>query len=150
MQRSKGRSFQTEITTSSQWPSGILSTLDGHEGRQAPFCGRLVFRTQGVTKPTRGGRNWSRANCRRCTKGNGARGTRSRSQQTTCRSFPRSYPAISAENQRGFHRAASSGACLDGSCQLSHGCYHRGSKLPHYDAMDEFEGQGGCWLCLSY
>ena len=25
--------------------------------RQAPFHGRLVFRTQGVTKPTRGGRN---------------------------------------------------------------------------------------------
>ena len=83
-------------------------------------------------------------------KGNGARGTRSRSQQTTCRSFPRSYPAISAEKQRGFHRAALAGACLDGPCQLSRGCYHGVSKLPPYDAMDEFEGQGGCWLCLSY
>ena len=39
---------------------------------------------------------------------------------------------------------------LDGSCQLSRGCYHGVSKLPPYDAMDEFEGQGGCWLCLSY
>ena len=48
-------------------------------------------------------------------KGTGARGTRSRSQQTTCRSFPRNYPAISAEKQRGFHRAASTGACLDNS-----------------------------------
>ena len=88
-------------------------------------------------------------------KGNGSRGTRrgtrsSRSQQTTCRSFPRSYPAISAEKKRGFHRAALAGACLNGSCQLSRGCYHGVSKLPPYDAMDEFEGQGGCWLCLSY
>ncbi len=49
-----------------------------------------------------------------------------------------------------FHRAASARACLDGSCQLSRGCYHGVSKLPPYDAMDEFEGQGGCWLCLSY
>ena len=29
---------------------------------------------------------------------------------------PRSYTAISVEKQRGFHRAASAGACLDGSC----------------------------------
>ena len=81
---------------------------------------------------------------------NPMRGTRSKSWQTYCRSLPRSYPAISAQKQRGFHRAASAGACLDGSCQLSRGCYHGVSKLPPYDAMDEFEGQGGCWLCLSY
>ena len=84
------------------------------------------------------------------SKGTSDRGMRSKSQQMNCRSFPRSYPAISAEKQRGFHRAASAGACLDGSCQLSCGCYHGVSKLPPYDAMDEFEGQGGCWLCLSY
>ena len=53
----KGTSFQTGRRTSSQWPSGILSTLDGHRARQAPVRGRLVFRTQGVTKPRRGGRN---------------------------------------------------------------------------------------------
>src|SRR3954466_3040085 len=83
-------------------------------------------------------------------KGTSVRGTRSKSQQTNCRSFPRSYPAISAEKQRGFHRAASAGACLDSSYQLPRGCYHRVSKLPPYDAMDEFECQGGCWLCFSY
>ena len=155
MQRSEGRSFQTGRRTSSQWPSGILSTLDGHEARQAPFRGRLVFRTQGVTNPREEEETRAGPTAGAARKGNEARGTTkgtrsSRSQQTTCRSFPRSYPAISAEKQRGFHRAASAGACFDGSCQLSRGCYHGGTKLPHYDAMDEFEGQGGCWLCLSY
>src|SRR6187200_3011337 len=77
------------------------------------------------------------------------RGTGSRSGKN-CRSFPRSYPAISAEKQRGFHRAASAEACLDGYCQLSRGSYHRGTKLSPYDAVDKYEGQGGCWLCLSY
>ena len=42
--------------------------------------------------------------------------TRGSSQHATCRSYTRSYPAISAEKQRCFHRAASAGACLDGSC----------------------------------
>ena len=69
MQHSKGRSFQTERTTISQWPSGILSTLDGHEARQAPFRGRLVFRTQAVTKARRGGKKWSRSKFSVCTKG---------------------------------------------------------------------------------
>ena len=147
MQRSKGRSFQTERTMSSQWPSGILSTLDGHEARQAPFHGRLVFRTQAVTKARRGGKSGADPYSEAARKGSSARGTR---RQSTCRNYPRSYTAISAEKQRGFHLAASAGACLDGSCQLSRGCYHRVSKLPHYDATDEFEGQGGCWLCLSY
>src|SRR4051812_22839085 len=68
-QHSKGRSFQTERTTSSQWPSGIMSTLDGHEARQAPFHGRLGFRTQAVTNARRGGRKGSRPNCRHCTQG---------------------------------------------------------------------------------
>src|SRR6187399_1931722 len=62
-QRIKGRSFPTERTTSSQWPSGILSTLDGHEARQAPFRGVLGFRTQAVTNATRGGRKCSRPKC---------------------------------------------------------------------------------------
>ena len=69
MQRSKGRSFQIEIMTSSQWPSGILSTLDGHEARQAPFRGSLVFRTQAVTKARREGKKWSRPKFKSCTKG---------------------------------------------------------------------------------
>lgn len=54
-----------EGTTSSQWPSGILSTLDGHEARQAPFRGRLGFWTQAVTNPMRGGKKCSRPKCRR-------------------------------------------------------------------------------------
>ena len=48
---------------------GILSTLDGHEARQAPFRGRLGFRTQAVTNPRRGGKNCSRPKCRRCKQG---------------------------------------------------------------------------------
>ena len=32
---------------------GILSTLDKHEARQAPLCGRLGFPTQAVIKPKR-------------------------------------------------------------------------------------------------
>ena len=154
MQCSEGCSFQTGRRTSSQWPLGILSTLDGHEARQAPFRGRLVFRTQGLQNPGEEEETRAGPTAGAARKGNGARGTRrgtrsSRSQQTTCRSFPRSYPAILAEKQRGFHRAASAGACLDGSCQLSHGGYHGVSKLPHYGAMDDFEAQGGCWPSLS-
>lgn len=51
IKRIKGRSFQTERRTSSQWPSRILSTLDRHEARQAPFRGKLGFQTQGVPMP---------------------------------------------------------------------------------------------------
>ena len=65
----QGTLFQTKRRMSSQWPSGILSTLDGHEARQAPFHGRLGLRTQGVTNARRGGRKWSIANCRRCMQG---------------------------------------------------------------------------------
>ena len=69
MQPSKGRSFQTKRTTSSQWPSGILSTLDGYEARQAPFRGRLGVRTQAVTHARRGGKKCSRPKCRLCKQG---------------------------------------------------------------------------------
>src|SRR3954468_18608151 len=67
--RALQRSFLTERTMSSQRPSRILSTLDGHEARQAPFRGRLGFRTQAVTKARRGGRKCSSPNCRHLKKG---------------------------------------------------------------------------------
>ena len=63
-QRRKGRSFPTERTMSSHRPSGILSTQDEHEARQAPFRGRLGFPAQAVTKPERGIGNMSSAICR--------------------------------------------------------------------------------------
>ena len=143
MQHSKGRSFQTGRRTSSQWPLGILSILDGHEARQAPFRGRFVFRTQGLQNPGEEEETGAEPTAGAARKGTKARGTRSRSQQTTCRS----YPAISAEKQRGFHQAdLAAGAFLHG---LSCGCYHRVSTLPPYDAMDDIESQGGCWLCYT-
>ena len=64
----QGKFFSDREKTSSQWPSGILSTLDGHEAHP-PFHGRLGFRMQTVTNPRRGGKNCSRPKCRRCKQG---------------------------------------------------------------------------------
>ena len=114
-QRSRGRSFPTERTTSSQWPSGIMSTLDGHEARQAPFRGRLGFPTQAVTKAGKEEESGADPIAGAACKGTSTRGTRNSSQPATYLSYPRSYPAISAEKQRSFHQVAS-GACLHGSC----------------------------------
>ena len=154
MQRSEGRSFQTGRRTSSLWPFGILSTLDGTRHARLHFVEGWFSGRRGLQNPQEEEETGAGPTAGAARKGNGARGSRrgtrsSRSQQTTCRSFPRSYPAISAEKQRGFHRAASAGTCLDGSCQLSRGWYHGVSKLPHDGAMDEFEGQGSCWPSLS-
>ena len=44
-----------------------------HPGRTRGMPGSILWKvgfcTQGITKSTRGGRNWSRTKCKRCTKG---------------------------------------------------------------------------------
>ena len=49
-QRSKGRLFLTERTTSSHRPSAILRTLDGHEARQTPLRRKVGFPDAGGYK----------------------------------------------------------------------------------------------------
>ena len=89
-----------------------------HPGRTRGTPGSVPWKAGfpdagGYKSQERRKKNGADPNSEAARKGSSARGTR---RQSTCRNYPRSYPAISAEKQRGFHRAASAGACLDGSC----------------------------------